>query len=274
MKKVKQSFENLHINNMGGIIMNGKKSFFTLIELLIVVAIIAILAGMLLPALNQARGMAQKSACSANLKQISLGLLTYAGDHHEFFPPWRRLVTGDEYSHYYDVLGKSYLGIETWKTHFTVAHYTKNLPAGGYARNMLLCPNLVNSHYGTNYMINHTFSGDSGSPANFVSLKRVTKPSGSGMLLETGMKTKDTRHTAGSQSMSLSTPCRFSTNNDITPWSATSGYTGNVVFPHSRVMNAALMDGHVGVFRFERYNKRVQIESQDPDGYTRYKLYR
>jgi len=62
------------------------KKGFTLIELLVVVAIIAILAAMLLPALGKAREKARTLACLSQLKQISTAFLLYAGDNDETFP--------------------------------------------------------------------------------------------------------------------------------------------------------------------------------------------
>lgn len=63
------------------------KQRFTLIELLIVIAIIAILAGMLFPALNQAREMVRKSTCSNNMKQFALASTNYVIAYNDHFHP-------------------------------------------------------------------------------------------------------------------------------------------------------------------------------------------
>ena len=63
-----------------------KKHSFTLIELLIVIAIIAILAAMLLPARNQARQRASSISCMSNLKQTGFALSVYADSFNDYFP--------------------------------------------------------------------------------------------------------------------------------------------------------------------------------------------
>ena len=63
-------------------VRKGYAKGFTLIELLVVIAIIGILSGMLLPAITQAKGTAQRTKCINNLKQIGIATLVYAEDHN------------------------------------------------------------------------------------------------------------------------------------------------------------------------------------------------
>jgi prepilin-type processing-associated H-X9-DG protein/prepilin-type N-terminal cleavage/methylation domain-containing protein len=78
--------------------MRNQKSF-TLIELLVVIAIIAILASMLLPALNKARDKAKSLSCINNQKQLGLAFIQYADSSDSYLPPY--LYGTSDYSSYW-----------------------------------------------------------------------------------------------------------------------------------------------------------------------------
>ena len=82
---------------------------FSLLEVLIVIAIIALLAGLLFPVYGRARDNTRRRVCAAHLKQIGLAIQTYAGDYDDMLPPSRYIAPRATWA----ALIQPYLG--SWK---------------------------------------------------------------------------------------------------------------------------------------------------------------
>ena len=114
---------------------------FTLVELLVTIAVIAVLAGLLFPAFAKARATAQRSACANNLHGVGTAFKMYLGDNHDYLPDAAMMptVTPDS-PRIGDVLAQ-------------------NLPAG----NILRCPSDPDGKYfreeGSSYAYNSMFGG-------------------------------------------------------------------------------------------------------------------
>lgn len=70
-----------------------RKNKFTILELLVVAAVIAILAALLLPALRGAKNKAKQIQCFNNLKQWGVANISYIGDNNDMFPPVMRSIS-------------------------------------------------------------------------------------------------------------------------------------------------------------------------------------
>jgi prepilin-type N-terminal cleavage/methylation domain-containing protein/prepilin-type processing-associated H-X9-DG protein len=108
-------------------ILRKKRNGFTLIELLVVIAIIAILAAILFPVFQAAKGSAKRIACLSNHKQIGTGISLYLSDSDDLYPdrrdlkislgyrPWTQWPPSDPRSGWAEFLLRPYLkNVEIW----------------------------------------------------------------------------------------------------------------------------------------------------------------
>lgn len=115
-----------------------KKHRFTLIELMVVIGIIFILAGLLLPVLGHARKKAKDVNCVSNQKQIGISLMTYQADYDglpyavsnaEWGTAPEKWITTAEY-------------LDPWDNRWTSVYYNVFLQGAGYLtdKSIFVCP--------------------------------------------------------------------------------------------------------------------------------------
>lgn len=103
---------------------NTQARGFTLVELLVVVAIIALLLSILLPALNRARGLAQAVACMSNVRQIGVAMEYYKNDTNGHIIRSQSNVINDPMgSWWYSQIGIRYLQLEKSASFFESSNF-------------------------------------------------------------------------------------------------------------------------------------------------------
>ncbi len=167
--------------------MKTQKKHFTLVELLVVIAIIAILASMLLPALNKARAKAKAIACVNNMKTVGLTVNLYVDDYDEYYP---YAVVGQCW--WYGAIGP-YLGFSRiWNN-----NYISNVKPTGSP--VYKCPSVARAMYkmpadsakiyhssfwGADYFFNAKVSYLPSSVNKYQKISKIRKPSAVWLIME------------------------------------------------------------------------------------------
>ena len=225
--------------------LHGRKTRrdFTLIELLVVIAIIAILAAMLLPALNGARERAHATYGKNNLKTLGTAIQLYTSENSDIMPPvYTGTVAGPRWTQY--LMGQSAraVSLNNWDTYLQVR--------GKYfSIKTFLCPKMGGTHlldgttnwwtgspsYGMNELLYHITYSDS--PFTVYPMK-ITQ-----------YKTPSTKYTlCDVWSVASGTPNKDAGYLRWVPNNITGGY-GIPAAAHNQAANMNFLDGHVEAFK-------------------------
>ena len=154
-----------------------RRESFTLIELLVVIAIIAILAAMLLPALNQARERGKSTKCISNLKTFGFAVITYCDTYRDFMPRPAGYAVGNNGE--VGVSGNSF-----WHTAFAALKLVNAaIPSSSRRVEIFMCPSETMQRVGvsgsTVYTVWNTYKGTAYGMNRYLSVSYKSAATGS-----------------------------------------------------------------------------------------------
>jgi prepilin-type N-terminal cleavage/methylation domain-containing protein/prepilin-type processing-associated H-X9-DG protein len=204
---------------------------FSLVELLVVIAVIAVLASLLLPAIQKAKAKSHTTVCLNNLRQWGLAMQLYATDNDDYLPPEGTGNSLNQETGWYVALPRTFSNLD----YFSMPWRTN--PAAPLGQSLFICPANTNRSNGLNlfhYCLNEHIDR-TGSQDGPVKVSSVPRPSQVVWLFDNGKRAARAQqnnvhtnlHSGGANFAFLDTHVSRFKNSDYWDFGTNKGRTNN-----------------------------------------------